>query len=1768
MDSSDCGERDPCRTIEFVFVHRAVKNDIIKIENDEFMSESQPFTIRRSFPVWDNITLMGINGRPTVLAQTPHQPTHLFEESEPLKTKLITLQIKDLIFKGIGVVRLIHTSSNNQISFQDCKFENIVTSREIIQIEGHQHKLNKGTVNFCDCDFINNAVLNVSGAISAQHIRSVFNNCYFLNNLSTGNGSVSLIGGCSTLKNSHFMNNIAASNNSFYLMGGALYAKSNSVVEIINCSFKWNKATFAGGAIFTSGNTLVIESSLFTHNTAFGTSGRGGAVASLTLSFCNISRSQFISNRATFSGGAIYSHTPKQFIQKSLFENNYAFGTVGGGGAVFTFSNLHYCTISECSFKGNKVNSHGAAILYRTGIKLEITSSLFEDNTAFNRLKGGGALYASFNSACHILNSTFRRNMASSRGGAIEFHGLKLTIETSTIISNGAFGVLGGGGGIYGGFGCTCHISNCTFQNNKAISRGGAIEFHGLKLTVKTSSFYHNTVTAKVGGGAAIYAGFNSTSYVSNCSFRRNMAELTRGGAIALYGLFLSVHTSSFHDNAVSSSLGGGGAIFASFSSTCNISSCLFLRNTVKLHGGAVEFLGLKLAITTSYFESNNASGKRGYGGAVYIYFISNCIISQSSFKDNRASGWGGAIFSGPETKLLIVSTKFHNNSVSGEFGQGAAIYVGKKSNCSVSACFFKSNQAKLSGGGIKFDGLRLTIESSLFQNNTSFDMVSGGAAIHTGYSSSCDILNCSFQDNMATSTGGAINFLGIFLTIRGSSFVNNYVMRSPGRGIPGYGLPGYGGAIFAYLCSSCRISESFFIRNTANGQAGGYGGAIFMYFCSGGWISESSFQENMANGLGGAILSKGEKVLHITSSSFEGNMAFDKLEQGTNDFSNTSHLRNTFTSGGAVAFFGLTLTLNGSSFDNNTAFGRHGTGGALFTYLYSACSIVGCSFKRNKASIAGGAISYFGNKLFITSSVFRNNSATDKSGQGGALYTENHSQECFVNISQSLFDGNQALFRGGAIMTITKKLKIRKSSLRSSSYSHNDGYFGGELLYSVSDVILEDVTFQDLDSFNPRNSLIIHQGKRHEDETRTFRFFSFILKTGIQLKCLKGKNIAVANQTFNSPDVFTFLAVTCSFCPLNFYTLSSGYLESFYQNYSVRKSDTKCHHCPLGGVCEKGKIRPSNNFWGYTYGEEVRFASCPFGYCCRGSQCRNYFSCHVGRRGILCGQCEKGLTENLMNPDCLEPQSCQHQFYSVVIIIAGILYLIVFMYLDEISKTVNFLLVPKFTSPCRKLKNNNIFQLPVDDKHVFQSTGSTLKFSQACQAKNLTNDFVIERTEIEEHFSETQNAMELLYQEDIWYESRFSKVLHKDHRKTLFPGLLKILIFFYQTNVLFKIYTGSNYSLLSLCQEVMSTSFNLRFDGIFSRGLSWCPLNNLQPVSKIFVKNVFAVYLFSLVVLIFTLLKIGRMLKIIPTKSFTKCKSRLISCSLRLILMSYAGITITCFSCLSCIELGDLGKVLFIDGSLQCYATWQKIVIAVVGCWIFPFPICTYVSSRLLQNHLISTRKFFLYLLFPISGMCHWLYVHVFCRNKASRRLGGTGIFNQNGKDVLEILEGPFRKSNCNDARKNYRLSWESVLIGRRLVLIFIKTFVINTFIRLSLMMLCTILFLTHHIYIRPFSSKLLNSIETISLLMLNMICFLNLVPAYNYAYPSTFSVHTQGIVKIFQITETALNLLFPFLVGLALGAFICIRAVQFLIWLCKCCFSLIRFCIKYKVS
>ena len=654
----------------------------------------------------------------------------------------------------------------------------------------------------------------------------------------------------------------------------------------------------------------------------------------------------------------------------------------------------------------------------------------------------------------------------------------------------------------------------------------------------------------------------------------------------------------------------------------------------------------------------------------------------------------------------------------------------------------------------------------------------------------------------------------------------------------------------------------------------------------------------------------------------------------------------------------------------------------------------------------------------------------------------------------------------------------------------------------------------------------------------RTPSFINHMSKQGtikvndINVTCSTGKRITATNPTqlkqFGD-EIIAFL-VKCYACSRHQYSLLKGNLGPKLD----RQSKIHCYGCPPGGNCTNGQIKAADNFWGFrkkSNYNEIGFEVCPYGYCCIERQCETYNSCGNGRHDILCGHCKPKLVENIFTPACLKSENCYHPWFWCVMGIAGVLYALFFVYQKETTNIVVATLAPR-----RVLKSikHLLFDGILNIFHKIFKPNSVIDPAR--------NDVSSESIEYE--------TMQIEHQDP------------KQENESFFPGLLKIIFFFYQTTLLFKVYSKTKSDkFTNFLEEVVITLVNLRAEGLFFRKISWCPFYGLTPVHKLVFNISLAFYMLTVIIVLAFIFKIFMLFK--PNYDTKAFYSRLNCGILQVLLISYSTITISCFTLVFCVELGSLGKVLYIDGTIKCFSWWQYIVIAIICIWIALYPVSIYVSSSLLHNNQLTKEKYFPSILLPLPTVLYWIFIKIRLRKDNADRVDGAPL-DQNTREMLNVMEGPFRKYRGTNKSNNYKLPWEAVLIARRLILIIIRTLINNVLSRLYLMQVFMILFAFHHIYVQPYSTKALNNIETVSLLILTVISIINTVPAYIYMNPLFVSSFVRQLLIAFRKVETALLLIFPFIVGSCVCTLVVIRILQCLFWICEICARAIRFRFK----
>lgn len=692
--------------------------------------------------------------------------------------------------------------------------------------------------------------------------------------------------------------------------GGAIYLDSvdgGTKAMVTGSTFIRNSATKAfGGAIYT-GSTIETadEYGLTVENCTFGQAddtafayantadGNYGGGIFVTVGNAKIVDTSFLYNTAKNAGAVgaraaniITMTASDENASQAVMKGNYASHI---GGAIRFWITANGTSITGYNLTSNSSSNQGGAIALDEKTYLDIGKCEFNSN--FSTGNAAGALYGTNTCVVTIEATDFIGNYANAAGksgGAIVAQsGAKLTIqqpEDSTAVSTfqGNHAVAGGGA-IYTGK-ATVTISDAAFSGNYSESGiGGAIWTNNAndKVTIQENTvFEENTATA----GGAIYMTLGTVK-IDGAEFNKNTAS-TNGGAICL-GEEIEVETSVTDEETGETTTT---TTTEYKSATLTATNCDFSENTAATHGGAVNIIAESTAtVTGSTFTKNVATA--GNGGAIYT---SSKIIAEGEngliVEDCTFGKSGDTSYANKATS--VTESKTTNN------GYGGAIYI-TAGNAKIVDTSFLYNKA-YNGGAIGAGVANIiTIvaddNSSMarFEGNSVSSM--GGAIRLWGTASGTTIIGYTFNSNLSTSHGGAIQTdQGTKLGINNCDFNSN---KTTGKN--------NGGAIYMAANSEVAITNGLFNKNIA----GQHGGAVWNET---GTLSifDSDFIENEATGYCGAVGTVG-------TSSDKSTTTIAVTDGQTHYFKNNHAKGN---DGGAIRGANVTIDLVGYTFVGNTA--------------------------------------------------------------------------------------------------------------------------------------------------------------------------------------------------------------------------------------------------------------------------------------------------------------------------------------------------------------------------------------------------------------------------------------------------------------------------------------------------------------------------------------------------------------------------------------------------------------------------------------------------------------------------------------------------------------------------------------------------------------------------------------------------------------------------------------------------------------------------------
>lgn len=391
-------------------------------------------------------------------------------------------------FSGVSMVNLTSEVVINS--------ELIIDGGGLVVVDGGNStrlfNVDSGNVTFANITLQNGNALNNGGAIFGANPTTVITVSF----ASVLSNTASFGGGISTLGEIVILDSILESNTSIN-NGGALNLGDDSNAFITRTTIE-NNSALSHGAISSSGNLTIVDSTVFSNSA---TTSVGGISSSGNLFIENTAVKFNVSSVST--GGV--SASGISTIQDTIVMSNSA--KTGGG-----ISNSGEMTIHNSVISGNKADTNGGGISVLEGFTVTVSRSTVSGNIAG---EDGGGL--NNRGLATIQNSSIHSNSAGESGGGVWNQFGEIRIKQGAIYGNIA--VMQGGG--IGNLQATIGITNTTISGNNGGETGGGISITSGQVVFDNITVFGNS--ADVGGGLhTIFPEFDSV-LVNNSLFADNI---------------------------------------------------------------------------------------------------------------------------------------------------------------------------------------------------------------------------------------------------------------------------------------------------------------------------------------------------------------------------------------------------------------------------------------------------------------------------------------------------------------------------------------------------------------------------------------------------------------------------------------------------------------------------------------------------------------------------------------------------------------------------------------------------------------------------------------------------------------------------------------------------------------------------------------------------------------------------------------------------------------------------------------------------------------------------------------------------------------------------------------------------------------------------------------------------------------------------------------------------------------------------------------------
>eukprot|EP00794_Sanderia_malayensis_P009681 gene9681-10668_t len=839
------------------------------------------------------------------------------------------------------------------------------------------------------------------------------------------------------------------------------------------------------------------------------------------------------------------------------------------------------------------------------------------------------------------------------------------------------------------------------------------------------------------------------------------------------------------------------------------------------------------------------------------------------------------------------------------------------------------------------------------------------------------------------------------------------------------------------------------------------------------------------------------------------------------------------------------------------------------------------CTFVRNFAQAFFGTIYADGVKLIISDSLFSDNTAGNTASSlqafGGALFVESQTDVTTVGTS---FVNNSCSGFGGAVFSRGTFRAINCEFVGPYSSSETGGVMTpllGDILYATAGLYLENTTWYPRASYQTKSS-IWHPGSPKLEDwlIRIEGYFT--------AHCPVGHNITGYGMVRHSRMPSDRISMGCRSCRRREYSLQSGFVNVVSHQgvvSSFAKKNASCYGCKYGGICEHGRIKSRSNYYGYKLGEppQIKFISCPYGYCCHGEECKSYNSCTGTREGRLCGKCVDGLTENLLSANCIETESCNDAWFWFLYFPFGWVYILFFMYLDKISTFFKEQLIwwenkvslkgekqegekeDGFSSAQEALENHSNSSSDADSQCLNTESDSR----QPAKSSHDDSDADSATREDDPCINSAQN------------HDNETTTCEASTNSGSYSEITNIVFYFYQVMLIVRNHDNIVISRAFAIVKAISTSV-FTFSVNAESSLSLCPLPNLTPITKSFINRSLAFYIIGILILMnlvnsccrFTCSTASMLKKSNHLKTFIDFSTRLRVTSIQIVILAYSTITNMIMNYMNCVQVEDV-SVLYMDGSITCLTWWQIGLVVLTIQWLIPFPVALVLAIYNTHQDSISYNEFLTALAAP---SCYILYrlckATCFCAGHGDKEQstlthmsnaesvtpsGAHAFVGDSDRDgvtlnasemktkidistraeILRRFKTPFATAHegigsfQDVLRSNQPGFWPGIMLIRRLIIIMLSTFINNPVTRIYTMLFACLLFLIHNLLCLPYKSSAMNILETVSSATLVLICSMNLFFAYSYVSNIAPEDADSRVSLLFDFVEATILAIVP---------------------------------------